>query len=288
MKKKLRKTVKAKKRASKSKPKAKPRVRRTRPKPKVKKKKVTSRPKPRPKPRVQRSRPKPVVIEDQPLKESVIRAETPNELTILDQLFGGPSKMKLWKVFFLNTTKEFTLKQLASLTRLRSERLIPDLRDLMRQGVVRASRKQVLIDDVQRETQVVYRINPEFPLMSPIIETILAAVPRSSERVLEHIQSLPRLKTVLLAGFFTSKLGMSAIPFSSTQSPIDMLLIFEKVPSQVNEIIAELERNLGRELRYAALDQEDFKYRHSIGDKLIRDVLDFEHIVAMDKMGFFK
>lgn len=288
MKKKLRKTVKAKKRTAKSKPKTKPRVKQTRPKPKAKKKKVASRPKPRPKQRAQRPKPKPVVIEDHPLKESVIRAETPNELTILDQLFGGPSKMKLWKVFFLNTTKEFTLKQLTSLTRLRSERLIPDLRDLMRQGVIRASKKQILVDDMQKETQVVYRINPEFPLMSPIIETILAAVPRSAERVLEHIQSLPRLKTVLLAGFFTSKLGMAAIPFSTTQSPIDMLLIFEKVPNQVNEIVTELERNLGRELRYAALDQEDFKYRHSIGDKLIRDVLDFDHIVAMDKMGFFK
>lgn len=52
--------------------------------------------------------------------------------------------------------------------------------------------------------------------------------------------------------------------------------------------MTELEYNLGRELRYAALDQEDFKYRHSIGDKLVRDVLDFEHMVVMDKMGFFK
>lgn len=269
MKKKLRKTVKATKRSSKSKPKpkAKPRAK--------------QRPKPRPKPKA-------TTAEPQPLKESVISVSTPTELAILEQLFGGQSKMKLWKVFFLNTTKEFTLKQLASLTRLRNERLIPDLRDLMRQGVILATRKSVLVESSERATQVVYRTNPDFPLLSPLIETILAAVPRSAERVLEHVQALPRLKTVLLSGFFTSKLGMSALPFSTTQSPIDMLLIFEKVPNQVTETVAELERSLGRELRYAALDQEDFKYRHSIGDKLIRDVLDFEHVVAMDKMGFFK
>ncbi len=226
--------------------------------------------------------------EPQPLKESVITAPTPTESVILEQLFGGPSKMKLWKVFFLNTTKEFTLRQLASLTRLRNDKLIPDLRDLMRQGIILASRKQILGEDLQKENQIVYRTNPEFPLLSPIIETILAAVPRSAEKVLDHVQSLPRLKTVLLSGFFTSKLGMSAVPFSTTQSSIDMLLIFEKIPNQVNDVVAELERNLGRELRYAALDETDFKYRHSIGDKLIRDVLDFDHVVAMDKMGFFK
>lgn len=281
MKKKLRKTVKkTNKRASKSKPKSKPKAKQTKSKP---------RPKPRPK-----SKPRPrakvveVEVQPQPLKESVITATTPTELVILEQLFGGPSKMKLWKVFFLNTTKEFTLKQLASLTRLRNDKLIPDLRDLMRQGVIIASRKQILIDELKKETHVVYRTNPEFPLLSPLIETILAAIPRSSDRVLEHVQSLPRLKTVLLSGFFTSKLGMAAVPFSTTQSSIDMLLIFEKIPSQVNEVVADLERMLGRELRYAALDQDDFKYRHSIGDKLIRDVLDFDHVIAMDKMGFFK
>lgn len=286
MKKKLRKTVKkANKKASKSqhKPKAKRTKPKPRPKPRVKAKaKPQSKPRPRPKPKTVEA------VEPQPLKESVITAATPTELMILEQLFGGPSKMKLWKVFFLNTTKEFTLKQLSALTRLRNEKLIPDLRDLMRQGVITATRKQVAVDELKKESRVVYRTNPQFPLLSPLIETILAAVPRSADRVLEHVQSLPRLKTVLLSGFFTSKLGMSAAPFSSTQSSIDMLLIFEKIPNQVTEVVADLERNLGRELRYAALDEGDFKYRHSIGDKLIRDVLDFDHVVAMDKMGFFK
>ena len=106
--------------------------------------------------------------------------------------------------------------------------------------------------------------------------------------MLSELTVLSRLKTVLLSGFFTSKLGLSTQTFSTTQSPIDMLLIFEKIPANVTEVVGELEHKLGRDLRYAALDQDDFKYRHSIGDKLIRDVLDFEHIVAMDKMSFFK
>ncbi|MEN9604645.1 MAG: hypothetical protein RJB39_330 [Candidatus Parcubacteria bacterium] len=272
MKKKLRKTAK--------KPASKPKA-----------KKVKSRPKARPRPKARakvasKPRTKKKVYAD--LKESIVSGTTPTEVAILEQLFGGSSKMKLWKVFFLNTTKEFTLKQLSSLTRLRNDKLIPDLRDLMRQGVVVANKKLVLIENLRKENHIVYKANSAFPLLSPLIETILAAVPRSAERVLEHVQSLPRLKTVLLSGFFTSKLGMAAVPFSTTQSPIDMLLIFEKIPSQVNTVLGELERNLGRELRYVALDQEDFKYRHSIGDKLIRDVLDFEHIIVMDRMGFFK
>lgn len=214
------------------------------------------------------------------LQESVISGKIPTEITLMEQLFGGVSKAKLWKIFSINPNKEFTLKQLLHLTKLKTDKLIPDLRDLMRQGVIVASRKQIISPDALKNNSVVYQMNEEFPLRRSITELILSAVPRDKDRIVEHVQDLPRLKTVILSGFF--------INASDYQSPIDMILIFDKIPSQVNETVAELERALGRELKYAALDQEDFKYRHSIGDRLIRDVLDFEHVVAMDKMGFFR
>ena len=158
----------------------------------------------------------------------------------------------------------------------------------MRQGVIKANKKTYMNEALEKEYGIVYRASNDFPLLSEITQLILTAIPRSSDKVLSELQALPRLKTVLLAGFFTSKLGLSTHSFSATQSPIDMLLIFEKIPTNVTEIMTEFEHKLGRDLRYAALDEVDFKYRHSIGDKLIRDVLDFEHVVAMDKMAFFK
>ncbi len=214
------------------------------------------------------------------MQESVLSGKVPTELVLMEQLFGGNSKAKLWKIFSINSHKEFTLKQLIHLTKLKSDKLLPDLRDFMRQGIVIASRKNIITPDAQKNNSVVYQMNPDFPLRQPITDLILSAVPRDKDRIVEHVQDLPRLKTILLSGFF--------IDATNHQSPIDMILIFDKIPGQVTEVVAELERDLGRELKYAALDQEDFKYRHSIGDRLIRDVLDFEHIVAMDKMGFFR
>lgn len=214
------------------------------------------------------------------LQESVISGKAPTELVLMEQLFGGPVKSKLWKIFSINAHKDFTLKQLVHLTKIKADRLLPDLREFMKQGIVIASRKQIITPDALKNNSVVYQMNPDFPLRRTITNLILSAVPRDKDKIVEHVQDLPRLKTVLLSGFF--------VDASNHQSPIDMILIFDKIPGQVTETIVELERALGRELKYAALDQEDFKYRHSIGDRLIRDVLDFEHIVAMDKMGFFR
>ncbi len=221
-------------------------------------------------------------------REGVVLGKRPSDTQLLEQFFGGIVKFKLWKVFSLNTTREFTLKDLSRLTKTRPDTLIVNLKEMMKQGIVEAARKSIINDRQEKEQTFVYSVVKDFPLLPEITQLILTGIPRASEKVLNELGALPRLKTVLLSGFFTSKLGLSTQGFSATQSPIDMLLIFEKIPANVAESVAELEHKLGRDLRYAALDQDDFKYRHSIGDKLIRDVLDFDHVVAMDKMSFFK
>jgi hypothetical protein len=44
-----------------------------------------------------------------------------------------------------------------------------------------------------------------------------------------------------------------------------------------------MEVELGRELHYAVLSTPDFLYRTSVGDKLVRDIFDFRHQVALNK-----
>ena len=46
-----------------------------------------------------------------------------------------------------------------------------------------------------------------------------------------------------------------------------------------------MESEIGKELRYAFFDTQEFKYRMSIYDKLVRDILDYPHTVLVDKMG---
>ncbi len=221
------------------------------------------------------------------LKEGIISAKKPTDIQLLEQFFGGTSKMRLWKIFALNSTRQFSLKELVKLTKSKSDTLIPDLREFMRRGVIRAVYKQDL-EAGKKGRHIIYSLAHDFPLLPEITQMILTAIPRSAEKVMAQLQPLQKMKAVLLSGFFTSPLGITASSYSANQSTIDLLLVFDKIPNNVSETIAELEHHLGRELRYAAFDQEDFKYRHSIGDKLVRDVLDFEHIVVMDKMGFFK
>jgi hypothetical protein len=221
--------------------------------------------------------PKPVVS-PRP-KENIIEGKDTTDIQILESFLGGNNKVKLWKVFLLNANRDFLLKDLVKLTKIKSDNLILELRDLMKLGLIKASRKEKIIS---------YRTNKSFPLISEITEMVLSVIPRSVEKILEKLNTLSRLKTVLLSGFFTGEMGHQKSLSNSLYSNIDLLLVFEKVPNNVDVVISELEYSIGKELTYCALDQNDFRYRHSIGDKLIRDVLDFDHIVAMDKLSFFR
>ncbi len=213
-------------------------------------------------------------------KEILVDSKRVTDNEILENFLGGQNKLKLWKVFLLNTNKDFQLKDLIKLTKIKKDNLILEIRDLMRLGLVKASKK---------ENHIIYRTNLNFPLINEITDMMLSVVPRSTEKILERLNSLSKLKTVLLSGFFTAPIGKNKNDFSSSSSSsIDLLLVFEKVPANVENIISDLEFSIGKELSYCALDQNDFKYRHSIGDKLIRDVLDFEHIIALDRLSFFK
>lgn len=232
--------------------------------------KTKSKPKPVLKPKVQIiSRPKEIVVDSKDLSDN----------QILESFLGSSNKVKLWKVFLLNNSKDFLLKDLLKLTKIKHDTLILELRDLMKLGIVKAGKK---------EKMITYRTNKDFPLIVEITEMILSVVPRSVDKILEKLNRLNRLKVVLLSGFFTAQLGKQKTLSNTMNSNVDLLLVFEKVPDNVDIIISELEYSIGKELSYSALDQNDFKYRHSIGDKLIRDILDFDHVIAMDKLSFFR
>ena len=212
-------------------------------------------------------------------KEIIVDSKDANDNQILESFLGSSNKVKLWKVFLLNTSKDFLLKDLLKLTKIKHDTLILELRDLMRLGIIKAGKKEKIIT---------YRTNKDFPLLVEITEMILSVIPRSVEKILEKLNRLSRLKVVLLSGFFTAQLAKQKTLSNTMNSNVDLLLVFEKVPDNVDIVVSELEYNIGKELTYSALDQNDFKYRHSIGDKLIRDILDFDHIIAMDKLSFFR
>jgi hypothetical protein len=85
-----------------------------------------------------------------------------------------------------------------------------------------------------------------------------------------------KLKLVIITGFF----------IQNTDSRIDLLVVGDTLrKGTLENAIAMVEAEIGREIRYAAFDTADFNYRLKMYDKLIRDVLDFPHEKILNKLN---
>jgi hypothetical protein len=58
--------------------------------------------------------------------------------------------------------------------------------------------------------------------------------------------------------------------------------------AKLDSIIKSVEAEVGKELRYAFFSTDEFKYRMSMYDKLVRDILDYPHKVLLDKLGILE
>ena len=83
------------------------------------------------------------------------------------------------------------------------------------------------------------------------------------------------LKLVIAAGVFIQE----------EDSRLDLLVVGDHLKkSIIGRVVKVMESEIGKELRYVILETQEFKYRASICDKLIRDVMDYPHQKLLDKL----
>ena len=84
-----------------------------------------------------------------------------------------------------------------------------------------------------------------------------------------------QIRLVILSGLFVDEYD----------GRVDWLIVVDKLnDARLKTVIRALEAEIGKELKYVALTSEEFKYRLGIYDKLVRDVIDYPHTVALDRL----
>ena len=201
----------------------------------------------------------------------------------LYKLLGGAPRVKLLRLFMFNPEQVYERAEAAKRMKLTSAVVAREITALTRLGIVK---KKSYIKEIEqgRGRNVVikkkrmqgYALNDQFEWYEALRDFLLATTPVNKEELLRQLKPLAKLRLVIISGFFLYQWDRR----------LDLLIVSDK-PSEkaLANIINDLEIEMGRELRYAYLSTEDFRYRYSIQDRLIRDVVDYDHDVILDKMG---
>ena len=131
----------------------------------------------------------------------------------------------------------------------------------------------------QSAGQVAYALNPGFEFFSELRDLILKSSPTEKYKIVRQVNKLGRVKLAVLSGIFLNK--ESGDPLGT-----DLLIVADDINRRrLYSLLKSLEANIGKELRFAVMDREEFQYRLAMFDRFVRTLLESPHEKLINKLG---
>ena len=185
----------------------------------------------------------------------------------LEKIFGGAQRVKLMRLFLFNPSLYFETADIIDRSKIDSAKGRRELNFLAKVGLVKKS---------SRGNKTVWYLNDKFQYLEEFQRLLLETSLKNTKPIIKKLSRIGKLKFVVLSGIFKEL----------AESTIDILIVAEGAKRGIaDSVMSSIEADIGKEIRFAVLDSEDFKYRLGVGDRLVRDVLDYPHEIVLDRLG---
>jgi hypothetical protein len=194
---------------------------------------------------------------------------------------GNQARARLLRVFVFDPERPYPIKDVAKRAGISAQAAARELKVLEKWGVVKKGKQMsiTLANGTAREVQAkvkvdAWALDPEFKHSRAISSFVHEISPMRYESVVTALKGCGRLAVVVLSGSFTG----------DSSRPVDLLVAADDLNDRrLEQAIKSLEPIFGRELRYAGFTTPELRYRMTIQDRLLRNTLDFPHIVLLDR-----
>ncbi len=199
----------------------------------------------------------------------------------LEKIFGSGAKVKIMRLFLFNPTENFDINQIVERSKVTPSAARQEISLLEKIGMLKSKSffKDVIVGrqkKVERRRVNGWTMDETFEYLQPLQSILIHVSPERNKQILQRLGRVGKLKLVIISGFF----------IQNWDSRIDLLVVGDNLKKGTLEnTIKTLESEIGREIRYTSFETVDFQYRLGVYDKLIRDILDFEHEVILNKLG---
>ncbi|OGZ11200.1 MAG: hypothetical protein A2942_03745 [Candidatus Lloydbacteria bacterium RIFCSPLOWO2_01_FULL_50_20] len=205
-------------------------------------------------------------------------------MDILAKLFGSSARVKLMRLFLMNPEDVFDYAEMAKRSKVLGSGLRKEVGLLAGVGLIKLRvmvkmRPKPSGKDGELEKRKIngYGVDVHFPYLTAL-RALVTEIALGKEDVAARFRNCGQLKLIIVAGIFIDE----------ANSRVDILLVGDKLKKPVIEgALRRLEAELGKELTYGVIDTPDFEYRFGIYDKFIRDILDYPHLVVLNKLNLF-
>jgi predicted transcriptional regulator len=233
---------------------------------------------------------------------------------MIEQLFGSKTRVKLLKLFFSNPDRSFYVREITRKVDEQINSVRRELANLLSLGLIKSDSsnnrlyyevnqeyehfkalqsmfsEEAMVDAVAAEettekTEKTSETNVETTVNKDAEATPIAQKKAPKVETVSIIE-LPEAKHWEKAGNITA-IAYSGIYTRDDNASVDILIIGDAVDSKIESIVAVLEKEKNRELRYAVIEPEEWKYRGQVRDKFWLQFMAVKKQIVLDKEDVF-
>lgn len=208
------------------------------------------------------------------------------ESKILEGLFESRIKVKLIKIFLRNKDHYFTLDEIILKTKEDPSSVRYQLKKLIEIDLVKSILTTKLAepgdgsekprDKIFTKPRRFFITNKSFEFLPDLERIFFKSIAINKDILLQKLKTIGKIKLVLMSGVFINKTG----------TRVDLLVVGDGIKErELNELIANIEEELGQEVKFSVLETNEFYYRMDMFDNFLRTVLNEPSEVLIDTLG---
>ena len=183
----------------------------------------------------------------------------------LQKLFGSTARLKLLRLFVFNPRETITSADAAARSQVDVATVRKEFAVLAQAGLIKRAGRRAGY----------YTLAQEFEYLEAL-QGLLLNAPKLSANLHERLRGAGTVRLIVAAGIFVG----------NWDSRLDLIVVGDRIDDRkMRTRVRALESELGKEVRYAVLTTNDFFYRLNMSDKLIRDVMDYDHLIVHDRLN---
>lgn len=188
---------------------------------------------------------------------------------VLTALFGSKARVRVLRLFLLNTETAFTTAEIAERTQVSSTDVQKEMRVFERIGFVKVRRVK---------GKKYYCANEDFELRDDLMTLLTRATVTPECQSLAQVDKIGEVHLVLASGIF----------LNYTKARADLFIVANDVSrSRLTKWVRSVEAETGREVSYVLLTMDEYKYRVNMTDRFLQDFLQGPYDEVINKMPQF-
>lgn len=196
----------------------------------------------------------------------------------LSKIFGSADRVRIMRMFLFNPGLVYGIDDVSKRTGAVNSVVDKEINGLEKGGLIRRKPflKSARGSNGMKRKGNGWTLDKNFNYLKPLENLLIQQSLISEQEIIKRLSRVAKLKLLVIAGIF----------IQDPDSRVDILMAGEHFrKSTLDRVIKGFEAEIGKEVRYAAFETQEFEYRIGMYDKLIRDIFDYPHRKIFDKLG---